>query len=181
MVSKLSRGLQLGRRTQWRCWLLQLRILLDQLVGNLVARQFVANGERDPVFRRQVALEADREITGRAAIGEVFRHDRIQIVGGHAAGGAAAEDVVSPGILGLGEGGRRIETAAGENGLPVKALLGIAQSVDLDHAAHLASKFGGNSRGVNMSSDSTSSASISGPKLGERLSVSGMPSTTNCV
>src|SRR5205807_6500367 len=41
-----------------------------------------------------------------------------------------------------------IETAAGENRLAVETGLGVAQSVDLDYASHLASVLGGDAGGV---------------------------------
>ena len=75
-------------------------------------------------------------------------NDRVEIVGGAVAGGAEAEGVVSPGILELGESAGGVEAAAGENDLAVEAGLRVAQRVDFDDAAHVASVFGGNSGGV---------------------------------
>ncbi len=56
----------------------------------------------------------------------------------------------------------------------------VFSGIDLNHASHLAAIFRGNSGGEDRKSESTSSASISGPELGDRLSVRGTPSTTNC-
>ena len=73
--------------------------LLQLLVGNLVARQFVPNDESKAIFGSEVALVTEREIARGARIGVILRDHGIQIMVGHAAAGAGAHRYSFPRIL----------------------------------------------------------------------------------
>src|SRR6185437_12655247 len=62
--------------------------------------------------------------------------------------GASSEYVLAPRVLALRRAPHRIETAAGERNLSVKAGLGVLQRVDFNYATHLPPILGGNTGGV---------------------------------
>ena len=55
---EIVRRLQLARSARRRRRILQLRVLLHLLVGNLVTRKFMADAEAETVFERKVAAIA---------------------------------------------------------------------------------------------------------------------------
>ena len=122
--------------------------LLQQFVGNVVARNLMPDRQVQAIVRREIALITQRKIAERSGIGKILGHHRIEIVVGHAAAGAGAQSIISPDVLPLGEGAGRIKTSAGEHHLPVKSGVGILQRVHFHDAAQLAPVFRGNARGV---------------------------------
>ena len=108
----------------------------------------MADGESQTVFRSEIPLISQREVSGSTAIGVVLRDYGIQITRGHIAGGAGAEGVRSPSVLSAGEGSGGIEAAAGKDYLAVQAGVSVVGSVEFDDAAHFAAVLGGNSGGV---------------------------------
>jgi hypothetical protein len=148
IVGGLELGWSAGRRRGLTEFPQELWILLDLLVGNFVAGEFVADAEREMVLRSEVALEACGEVADGTAVGEVLGDDGIEVVGGPVPGGAQADRIFSKSILQAGEGAGSVETASGEKEVAVKAGLGIMEGVDFNDTAHLAAVFGRNARGV---------------------------------
>ena len=107
----------------------------------------------------------------------VLGDDRIEIVVGHVAAGGDAESVFAPRVLAGGEALGGVVAAATEDDFSVEAFAEVVGGVGFDDSSHLRPYSAGKSA-VKMESELMSSASISGPKLGERLSWRGMPSMT---
>src|SRR3974390_203167 len=114
------------------------RLLLQLFIGDFEMRKFVANAYAESVVRGEVALVPKRKVAEAAGVGVVLRNDRVEIVIGPAAGRAAAQSVVSPGILTFSESAGGVEGASGKDEVTMHAGLNILIRVDLDHAAHLA-------------------------------------------
>ena len=96
-------------------------MLLEDFVGDFVARNFVADAEADAIAIGEVALIADGEVAGGAFVGEVLGDDGVEIVAGHVAAGGDAESVLVPLILSGGEALRGVVTAAAEDDFAVEA------------------------------------------------------------
>ena len=155
--------------------------LLHLLVGYVIARQLVAEHEAQAVVRGEVALVAGGEISRGSVVGVVLRNGRTQIAAGHRAVGADAEQVLAREILQHGVGAGRVEAASRQDELPVETFPAVSAQCSLRQRRPSSFRTQPGCRRYKCSSTRTSSASISGPKPGERLSVSGIPSTTNWV
>lgn len=60
-------------------------LFLHQFVGNLKARELVADACRKVIAGREVAFVVDGEACRSALVGEVLRYDWVEVVAGHAA------------------------------------------------------------------------------------------------
>ena len=87
-------------------------VLLHQLVGDVIAREFMAANQREMVFGRELPLKAQRKISRRAVVGVVFRDHGIQIMARHVAGRAQAQCISFPCVLVLSVDSTRIVAAS---------------------------------------------------------------------
>ncbi len=96
----------------------------------------------------KIAFVVDRKVAERAGVGIILWDNGIEIVIGHAAAGACAENIFVPSVLRFDESARGVKTASGKNSLSVQTRLRILKGVDFDDSAHFAAIFGGNTRGI---------------------------------
>src|SRR6185503_13980537 len=88
------------------------RRLLDQLIRNVVSREFVAHAEAQLVVLRESASVARFKIAQRTAVGIVLRNHGIQIMIGPAPVSADGESILSLPVLHLHKSANRIEAPA---------------------------------------------------------------------
>src|SRR5258707_11263085 len=86
--------------------------LLDLLVGELEAREFMAKREADAVAVGQIPFVAYRIAAGGGGIGEILRYNRIEVPIGPVAAGADAQGVLAPLVLRLRERPGSIKASA---------------------------------------------------------------------
>jgi hypothetical protein len=96
-------------------------VLLYQFVGDLIAREFVADNQSETVFRREFPLIAQRKTAGGAVVGVILRDHRVEIVARHVPGGAQAKRIPLPCVLVLGIDPGRIVGAAEQGELAVES------------------------------------------------------------
>ena len=75
--------------------------LLQQFVGDVVAREGVADAEAKLIVGRDLAAVVEREVALGAGVGVVLRNDGVQVMVGSAAAAAAAQRVPAPDVLAL--------------------------------------------------------------------------------
>ena len=125
-------------------------ILLHIFVGDGIAREFMADNQGQTVFLGQVALIVHSKTGGGAIVGVILRDHGVEIMVCHVAGGTQAEGISLPRVLILSIDSGRIVTAAEKSELSVKPGIAVFESIDLNHATHLAAKFRGNAGGIDL-------------------------------
>lgn len=124
-------------------------VLLDQLIGNRVASEFVTGDHREMILRRELSLIIQRELSCGAVVGVVFGGWSIEIVVRHVSCPAEPHRIFPPSVFVLRFNPARGIAASKQSELPVKARLFVLDRIDHHHATERATILGRNACGVN--------------------------------
>src|SRR6185437_4605634 len=116
-------------------------LFLHHFIGNLKARELVTHAETETVIRGKVAFVSGGKISGGTVVGVVLRHNRIQVMAGHTAGGGCAKSIPAPHVLQLAIGGSSIIASSGKYKLPVQSGIGLPPRIEFNDTTHLSAIF----------------------------------------
>ncbi len=127
------------------------RGLLQLFVGDLIARESMADNQAQAVFRREFALVVQRKISGRAVVGVILGNHRVEIMARSCSRRRSRQGYSAAMNIEPGHSFRPYQSCRRKDAdLSVKPRLRGPQRIDLNDAAHLSAKFRGNAGGINL-------------------------------